>query len=180
MMMRSTGCAILTVSLIMSSQTLLPTNLKADPDPAKIRELEAEFSKEEKKRQVKELIMLGDELIEVKDYQRALEAYEHVFTLDPENVRASAKIDLLKKQVGKEGKSEAGIVGAVYEEEIQNRIHQYMTETKEYLQAEKIGQARLSLQKILLLDPFHKEAQQLLTQLEGDRNGNVNEERKTL
>lgn len=177
--MRSTGCAILTVSLAMSFQILWPAILKANPAPGKIHELEAEFSKEEKKRQVKELIVLGDELIEAKDYKRALEAYEHVFTLDPENLRASAKIDLLKKQVQKEGKNEAGIVGAVYEEEIQNRVHQYMTETKEYLQAEKLGQARLSLKKILLLDPFHKEAQQLLIQLEGDPNGSVNEKRKT-
>lgn len=178
MMMRSIGCAILTVLLAVSSQTLLPTNLKADPDPAKIRELEAEFSKEEKNRQVKDLIMLGDQLIEMKEYGRALDAYEHVFTLEPENTRASAKIDLLKKQVEREGKAEAGVVGGVYDEEIQNRIHQYMSETKEYLQTEKIGRARLSLQKILLLDPFHKEAQALLNQLEGDHK--INEERKTI
>lgn len=177
-MMRSIGCVILTAFLTVSSLILFPTKLKANPE--KIREIEAEFSKEEKNRQVKDLIMLGDQLKENKDYTRALEAYEHVFALDPENVRASAKIDLLKKEAEKENRSEAGVVGAVYEAEVQDKVHQYMKETKAYLEAEKMGQARLTLQKILLLDPFHKEAQELLNQLEGDRNGRVNEERKTV
>ncbi len=177
-MTRSIGCAILTFFSIVSFQILFPTTLKANPE--KIREIEAEFSREEKNRQVKDLLMLGDQLMDAKDYARSLEAYEHVFTLDPENVRASAKIDLLKKQIGKESKSEAGVVGAVYDSEIQGRIHQYMVDVKNYLQQEKISQARLSLQKILLLDPFHKEAQKLLNQLEAGQSGRINEERKTV
>ncbi len=153
--------------LIMTTITLtLPLSLSAAIETDdQVKKLAEEYTQEEKRQKGIELLNLGDELLDKKDYDEALATYEQVFLMDPENRKASAKIDILKKQMTKEGRSEAGVVKAVYEEESKQRVRGYWSETREYLKNKKYGQARLALEKILLLDPVNQEAQDLYEKL---------------
>ena len=131
-----------------------------------LQQVESDMIETEKKNQMEELFQLGDELLERKNYDRAVEAYEQVFVVDPENVRASAKIDMVKKQMMHEGRDETVVVDQVYEEEIQERLKNYWKQSRLFLKQGKIGQARFTIQKILLLDPLNREAQALYDKLE--------------
>lgn len=136
-----------------------------------VRKLASEYTKEERRKYAQELLDLGDELFEQKNYDYALSAYEQVFLFEPENQKASAKIDILRKQMKKEGKDETGILKGVYEEEAKERARTYWTQLQEYLKQEKYGQARLALEKILLLDPLNEQAQKLYEELKQKQLG---------
>ena len=157
---------------------LFSTTLRLSPKAYAQEKLIEDYSAEEKKQKVKELLTLGDELFDQKIYDQALEAYEEVFTLDPKNRKASAKIDLLKEQMMKEGKDEAGVVNAVYEEEENERTKKYWAETRDYLKEHRYGQARFSLEKILLLDPFNEEAKDLYEKLKAKPAGGAGQYEK--
>jgi len=151
------------ISLLLMTMmlTVLPSTVRmglASKEMADVKKLAAEYSKEEKSREVKELLALGDEMRELRRYDDALIAYEQVFLFDPMHVQASAKLDLLKEQIRKEGKDEIGIVSGVYEEEIANRVREYWEEVRTLLEQEKYGQARFTLEKLLLLDSINEEA----------------------
>ncbi len=120
-----------------------------------------EMSSEEKKDMVKEFLKEGDRLKDQKDYNLANAAYESVFLLEPENVEASKRIDRLKKIMVKEGVSETQLVTHVYDEEIGIRVKQYLNQSKEFIKRGKFAQARFTLQKLLLIDPLHKEGSKL-------------------
>ena len=123
------------------------------------------MSKEEKRSMVDELFAEGDKHFDQKNYNLANAAYESVFLLDPDNVKASQKIDHLKKQMLLEGKSETQLVTRVYDSEIDLRVREYMKEAKVFIKEGKLGRARFTLQKLLLLDPLHEEAQKLYDQV---------------
>ena len=120
-----------------------------------------EMSKSEKHLRIDELLVEGDKHFEEKNYNLANATYESVFLLDPGNVKASQRIDRLKKQMLKEGKSETQLVTRVYDSEIDLRVREYIKQAKELVKEGKLGQARFVLQKLLLLDPLHEEAQKL-------------------
>ena len=130
-----------------------------------VQKLAEEYTDEEKIRYAQELLELGDQLFEQKNYEQALAAYEQVFLMDPENRRASAKIDILKKQMMKEGKDETGLVKEIYDEEAKERIRDYWIQARDYLKNQRYAQARFTLEKILLLDPLNQEAQDLYQKL---------------
>lgn len=152
------------ISMMIYSEPMI---MDSFAEQSQVERLAREFSEEEKQKQITELLLLGDQLVENKDYNRANEAYEQVFLLDPENIKASAKIDVLKKQMMQEGRDEASVVSKVYDEEIQERIRRYWEEIRENLRQKKIGRARLGLQKILLLNPMDRQAKELYEQLSG-------------
>ena len=149
-----------------------PTTGLSAPSEKKAHELAEEYTAQEKVRYAKELLQLGDEQFDQKNYDQALAAYEQVFLMDPENRKASAKIDILKKQMMKEGKDESSVVKKIYEEEANDRVRGYFAEAKEYLKSRKYGQARFTVEKILLLDPLNKEAQALYEELK-NKSGQV-------
>ncbi len=140
-------------------------SLSASEEEAAVRKLSEEYTTDEKTRYTAELLALGDQLFENKNYEYAMAAYEQVFFFDPENAKASAKIDLLKKQIAREGKDETGVVKAVYDEEAKERVREYWVQAQEYLKSEKYGQARFALEKILLLDPMNQEAGKIYEEL---------------
>lgn len=144
------------------------------------QKLAEEFSKEAKLNHSTELMALGDQLAEQNNFEAALAAYEQVFVFDPGNTKASAKIDLLRKQMKKDQKNENGIVSAVYEQEAQDKIRNYWAKTQEYLQDRKMGQARFALEKILILDPMNEEARKLYDQIKQSSAENLDETRKAI
>ena len=140
-------------------------SLSASFESETSRKLAEEYTEEEKKRYTVELLALGDELFENKNYEYAMAAYEQVFLFDPDNVKASAKLDQLKKQMGREKRDETGIVKEVYDEEARERARTFWNQAMDYLKQEKYAQARFTLEKILLLDPENQEAQKLYEDL---------------
>ena len=125
-----------------------------------------ELTGPEKKKVIEDLIAEGDRYFNAKDYNHAAAAYESVFLLEPEHAGASARIDQTKKLMLKEGKTETEAVGRMYDTEIESRSHFYLVRARQLLADGKTGQARLELQKLLLLDPLHKEGKKLYEELE--------------
>lgn len=132
----------------------------AETSAASMKVLE-ELSPSEKKEMINSFLKEGDELVDVKEYDQANAAYERVFILDSNNMEASKRIDHLKKQMLAEGKSETELVTHVYDAEIEARVHYYWIRAKTLVEQKKWGEARLTLEKILLLSPMHSEAQKL-------------------
>ena len=136
---------------------LLSPSMLTASDPQVLEEMNAE----EKRSAVDELLTEGNQYFEQKNYNLANATYESVFLLDPDNIKASQKIDQLKKQMLKEGKSETQLVTRVYDSEIDLRTREYLKQAKAQIHEGKLGRARFTLQKLLLIDPLHEEAQKL-------------------
>ena len=124
-----------------------------------------ELNPKEKQSMADQLLVEGDRYMEAKNYDLANATYESVFLLDPNHREASKRIDRLKKQMKKEGKSEAGLVTRVYDAEIDMRVRQYLKEAKESMANHKWGKARFTLQKLLLINPLNEEARKLYAEV---------------
>ena len=125
------------------------------------RPIVEEMSKEEKKTMTEQLLMEGDRLVEKKDYNLANATYESIFLVEPGHVETSKRIDRLKKIMVKEGVSETQLVTRVYDQEIDIRVKRYLKQAKDFVKRDKLGQARFNLQKLLLIDPLHEEANKI-------------------
>ena len=110
---------------------------------------------------IQELLAEGDRLTERKDYNLANATYESIFLIEPHHLETSKRIDRLKKIMVKEGVSETQLVTRVYDEEIDMRVRQYLTQAKNLMKQDKLAQARFNLQKLLLINPLHEEANKL-------------------
>ena len=114
---------------------------------------------------VKQLLAEGDQYASEKNYNLANATYESVFLIEPNNVEASQHIDRLKKHMQKEGHSETELVTRVYDEEIDERTRVYLKQAKELITEGKLSRARFTLQKLLLINPLHAEANKLYQDL---------------
>ena len=110
---------------------------------------------------IDDLLKQGDDYFKEKNYNLANASYESVFLLDPEHLGASKRIDVLKKQLLKEGKSETDLIGRVYDSEIEIRVSSYLKQAHEFIDSRKWAQARLAVQKALLMSPLNEEAKKL-------------------
>ena len=131
-------------------------------EPLKIAE---EMDEEEKREEIDRLLREGDRYKEMMNYNSANAVYEGVFRLDPNHVEASKRIDRLKEKMLQEGRSETGLVSGVYDTEIEARVRIYWNEVQELVAQERWGQARFTLEKLLLLDPLHEEGRELYERL---------------
>ena len=61
------------------------------------------------------------------------------------------------------------MVTRVYDSEIDIRVRTYLKQAKEFIADGKPGQARLALQKLLLINPLHEEAEKLYEKLNQER-----------
>ena len=129
------------------------------------RPIVEEMSPEEKTKMVNQLIDEGDRLTKQKDYNVANATYESIFLIDAGNVEASKRIDQLKKIMVKEGVSETQLVTQVYDVEIDIRVKNYLKQAKDLMKQGKLAQARFNLQKLLLINPLHAEANKLYEQV---------------
>ena len=148
--------------LIVICSPTLPSLMFAEVNKRPVVE---ELSKEEKVSMMKQLLEEGDRLVERKDYNLANATYESIFLIKSGHVEASKRIDRLKKIMVKEGVSETQLVTRVYDQEIEIRAKQYLNQAKELMKAGKLAQARFNLQKLLLINPLHEEANKLYKKL---------------
>ncbi|OGW84721.1 MAG: hypothetical protein A3C35_00385 [Omnitrophica bacterium RIFCSPHIGHO2_02_FULL_46_11] len=127
-----------------------------------------ELNQEEKQNMAAQLVQEGDRYLKEKNYNLANASYESIFLLEPNNVQASQRIDQLKKAMAKEGVSETALVTRVYDQEIDERVREYLSQAKQLIAERKFGQARFALQKLLLINPLHQEAGKLYDQLNSE------------
>lgn len=137
-----------------------------------------EFNAKEKKLQIKTWLERSEGFLQAHEFDQALLSAEQVFQLDPGNLEASQKIDEIKAQARAEGKEESLFLQDLYDEEIQTRVHRYHEQAKAWLEAHRLGAARLAAEKILLLNPKDADARRLIAQL--DRMEGASEARETL
>lgn len=152
----------LCLAMILTSASDMLSLAAAMSDSKVIEEL----TPAEKQSMIQELMAEGDRYVDEKNYNLANAAYESIFLLDANHQGASERIDRLKKRMMKEGKSETDLVTRVYDSEIDMRVRTYLKQAKEFMENGKLGQARLALQKLLLINPLHDEAAKLYRELE--------------
>lgn len=158
------ACAWIFLCLIATNLNFINmVSLASADEHLKVTE---ELTASEKQSMILELLAEGDRYSDEKNYNLANATYESIFFLDPQHQGASERIDRLKKRMMKEGKSETELVTRVYDSEIDMRVRTYLKQAKEFMNTGKIGQARLTLQKLLLINPLHEEAQGLYQELD--------------
>lgn len=131
---------------------------------------EEEYGDEEKKIQVKNWLERSRSFMLNGNYQEAIEAAEMVFRFDPDSEEASSLIDDIRKRALKEGKHELVIRGEMNRTESALRIKRYLEQTETYMNAGQWGMARLTIQKLLLLDPENKQGLRLMDEIQDQLN----------
>lgn len=151
-----------------------PGNLEAQKLMGRILDAEVERHKEqlipqaveemnsgEKKLEVKTWLERSRALFERRDYDLALFAAEKVFIYDSQSQDASELIDKIKGQALKEGKADVLFLNKMYEQEITDRLEKYRDQAKALAGEGRWGQAKYTLEKILLLEPEDPQALRL-------------------
>lgn len=124
-----------------------------------------EWNSEDKKTQAKTWLERSQELLRRAEYEQAYDAAEQVFTYDPQNLEASELMDKIRKQAEQEGKSQKIFVKEMYQSEAKTRIEEYKEQARILIEEGQWGKARLTAEKIMLLDPKDRDAAKLLEQI---------------
>ena len=120
-----------------------------------------EMNADEKSMEVKTWLERSRALFSRNDYDLALFAAEKVFLYDADNRQASELIDEIKEKALKEGKADMLFLNKMYKEEIADRLEKYRNEAKALAGEGRFGQARFTVEKILLLEPDDPKALRL-------------------
>lgn len=112
-----------------------------------------EWTRDEKEVEVRNWLERSRLLLEVKHYEQALNAAEKVFLYDPENLQASRLIDEINQKAIADGKSASLIHSKIMQEEVDIRINRYRNKARISIDSGRFGEAKLLIQKILLLKP---------------------------
>ena len=105
-------------------------------------------------------------LMEVHQYDEALLAAEKVFQFDPDSGEASSLIDEIRQKALKEGKQELLVKRQIMQKEIKDRIGQYHEDAAQAIIEGRWGEAKLTVEKILLLEPEDKDALKMQEQIQ--------------
>ena len=136
-----------------------------ESNPPSSSTIKDELTTEERKKMIDQLLVEGDQHLAAKNYNIANATYESIFLLEPNNTTASKRIDRLKKELLGEGRSETELITRVYDSEVEERVREYLERAKRLIAEQKWGQARFTLQKLLLLNPLHEEASKLYKEI---------------
>lgn len=117
-----------------------------------------EMGPDEKQNEIKTWLERSRALFAGKQYDLALFAAEKVFLYDGENNAASELIDQIKAKALKEGKAETLFIHKMYKEEIVDRLQQYRQQAEDFVAKGQFGQARFTVEKVLLLEPEDPQA----------------------
>lgn len=137
-----------------------------DSEIARHKEIMTGNAKEElpvdaRREEIKTWLERAQALMDLKRYNEAVLAVEKALSYDGENVKASKMMDEIKTRAIKDGKQEVLIRQEVARGEIKDRIGNYLAQAKEYIRSGSWGAARMTVEKILLLQPENKQAQKL-------------------
>lgn len=137
-----------------------------DREIARHKEIMTGSAKEElpadaKEEEVKTWLERAQSLMALKRYNEAVLAVEKAFSYDPENRKASKLMDEIKTRALRDGEQEVLVRQEVARGEIKDRVDVYVEQAQEYIKAGRWGGARMTVDKILLLQPDNKRALKL-------------------
>ncbi|OGW78121.1 MAG: hypothetical protein A2Z83_01155 [Omnitrophica bacterium GWA2_52_8] len=123
--------------------------------------LPADLNDQEREGQAKTWLERSELLMQLGQYNRAVEAAENVFLYDPNNRRASEILDRLRGKFTDSIDKQKEISREAAREEIYVRVRQYREQALLAMQQKQWGVARMSVRKIQLLIPDDPEARKL-------------------
>lgn len=137
-----------------------------DREIARHKEIMTGNAKEElpadtKADEVKTWLERAQALMDLKRYNEAVLAVEKAFSYDPENQKASKLMDEIRTRAMRDGQQELLVRQEIARGEIKDRVETYVEQVKSYIQAGRWGAARMTVDKILLLQPENKQALKL-------------------
>ena len=135
-------------------------------------EAKEELTPDERSSVIRTWIERARALLNLRQYDQAVLAAEKVFLYDAENGEASRLIDEIKAQAYREGKKDGVALSEMRREEIQLRIKQYRLQAEQWIEKGQWGAARLTVEKILLLQPEDQTALRLLKEIKSHSSGN--------
>mgnify|MGYP000372927017 CR=1 FL=1 len=124
-----------------------------------------ELDDEENATQAKTWLERAQELFRRSQYEESLSAAENVFNYDPTNVEASELIDQIHKKAQEEGKTQQIVMKRIHRDEMAIRSQRYREQLKTLIEKKQWSKAKLTAEKIMLLDPQDKEAVRLHEQI---------------
>ena len=125
-----------------------------------------ELKDDEKTLRVKTLLERSRSLLEMNLLKEANDTAEEALQLDPDNLEASTLLDTVKGKAQKLGREESLFLQNLYEEETNSRVERYLQQIEEQVTAKRWGAARMTVEKILFLDPANAKAKKLLARIE--------------
>jgi len=128
--------------------------------------VQQDFSPEERTEAIRQLMLHANARLEEGAYDEAVDLFERVFILDPLHAPASQGIDRARERFikGKEVEQEELIVELENEERI--RIQRELNRAWALIKEGAYLRARVHLERVLLIDPDHREAALLLAEIE--------------
>ena len=125
------------------------------------------LSPKESKNEAQTWLERSKSLLELKEYDQALEAAENVFLFDPQNAEASKLADKIRKKALKDDKRKMLIRDQTLEAEVNGRVDDYFVQVETAIRQGKWGTAQFMIQKILLLEPENEKALKLRKKIQG-------------
>ncbi len=125
-----------------------------------------EFNEDERQSEARTWLERAEALYTEGHLEEAYLAAEKVFLYEPGNARASALLDDLKTQMMLQGKKEGMVIHEMMRDETLLRVDRYHTQAREALAKGRLGEAKLAVNKILLLEPEDREGLKLFKELE--------------
>lgn len=120
-----------------------------------------EFTPDQNAEQAKTWLERSRMLLQAEQYEQAMRAAEKVFIYDPDSWQASELLDEIRNEAFAAGKEQSLIVSQVTHTEIQDRVTKYHQQAEEAMRKGRLGEARLTLDKLLLLSPEDDKALKL-------------------
>lgn len=120
-----------------------------------------EIPVDEKEEEIKTWLERAKSLMDLKRYNEAVLAVEKAFSYDAENKKASKLMDEIRIHALKDGQQEVLVRQQIARSEITERVANYVGQAESYIHEGSWGAARMTVDKILLLQPENKQAVKL-------------------
>lgn len=130
-----------------------------------------ELSDSDKDDQIRTWLERASSLLRQKQYSQAMAAAEEVFTLDPENVKASKLVDAIRTEALNGQVGDKKFLKEMREDELSVRAERYKRDAEAFLAKGQFGAAELSIKKVLLIFPEDKEANQIYQRIQIQEEG---------
>lgn len=125
-----------------------------------------EYDVQDKDDQIRTWLERAESFLREKRYPEAMESAEQVFTLDPENAKASNLVDRIRGEALTGQVADKAFLKEMRQDELLSRADRYKKDAVSYLESGRYGAAELAIKKVLLIFPEDKEANQIYQRIQ--------------
>lgn len=125
-----------------------------------------EYDVQDKDDQIRTWLERAESFLRDKRYAEAMQSAEQVFTLDPDNAKASSLVDRIRGEALTGQVADKEFLKEMRHDELLLRAERYKNEAAAYLENGQLGAAELSIKKVLLIFPDDKEANQIYQRIQ--------------